>query len=114
MWLWRIKLVIFQKFHSKLNKFFLLKGEAVKDVHPTRHSSCSPAGLAWHPSRRTLVSSWENGEIRLWNGEKEFGSISSPHTSPVVLVRWSQMGGRLVTIDSVSKFLLLKFNINKV
>lgn len=59
--------------------------------------------LAWHPERNILACSWESGDIRLWNGiEKEFLSVSGPHTAPVNFLAFSEKGSRLVSADAVS------------
>jgi intraflagellar transport protein 140 len=61
--------------------------------------------LAFHPQKQLLISGWENGEIHAWiSGKREFVPIqgSSFHKSPIMLVEFSEKGGRLVTADSVS------------
>lgn len=61
--------------------------------------------LCFHPQKQILISGWENGEIHVWiSGKREFMSIqgSGYHKSPVMLVEFSEQGGRLVTADSVS------------
>ena len=40
--------------------------------------------------------------MKIWNGEVEFATVSSPHNAPVLVLKWSRMGGRLVSIDTVS------------
>jgi len=68
--------------------------------------------LCFHPQKQILISGWENGEIHAWiSGKREFMSIqgSGYHKSPVMLVEFSEQGGRLVTADSVSLFLLSSF-----
>lgn len=57
--------------------------------------------LAWHPVRKTLVVGWETGQLKLWNGERDFLSMTSPHSTPILVLKWSRMGGRLISIDAV-------------
>lgn len=73
----------------------------MRDVHPAVAAASQALGVSWHPSRRTLATAWERGELRIWNGEAEFLTISSPHTAPILILKWSQLGGRLISIDSV-------------
>lgn len=57
-----------------------------------------------------LLSGWENGEIHAWiNGKREFVPIqgSGFHKSPIMLIEFSEKGGRLVTADSVRHFLFV-------
>lgn len=28
--------------------------------------------------------------------------MSSPHTTPILILKWSKMGGRLISVDAVS------------
>ncbi|XP_054283383.1 intraflagellar transport protein 140 homolog [Macrosteles quadrilineatus] len=76
------------------------QGEIVPDVQPVCVPSCQALGLAWHPVRKTLVAGWEDGSLRVWNGERDFAAMSSPHTTPVLVLKWSKMGGRLVSVDA--------------
>jgi intraflagellar transport protein 140 len=58
-----------------------------------------------------LISGWENGEIHAWvNGKREFLPIqgSGYHKSPIMLIEFSEKGGRLVTADSVRYFNIYK------
>uniref|UniRef100_A0A1B6C8A4 Intraflagellar transport protein 140 homolog n=1 Tax=Clastoptera arizonana TaxID=38151 RepID=A0A1B6C8A4_9HEMI len=75
-------------------------GESIKDVHPATSSTSQALCVAWHPSRKILVTAWERGELRIWTGEIEFLTISSPHTAPILILQWSRLGGRLISIDS--------------
>ncbi|KAF5285788.1 hypothetical protein FQA39_LY04249 [Lamprigera yunnana] len=76
-------------------------GEPLKDVTIPVHSVSQVTALAWHPERTMLVTGWENGEIRVWNGfDKEFYHVTGPHKSPVTLLEFSEKGGRLVSCDS--------------
>lgn len=61
--------------------------------------------LCFHPQSRILISGWENGEIHAWiGGKREFLPVqgSGFHKSPIMLIEFSEKGGRLVTADSVS------------
>ncbi|XP_046687585.1 intraflagellar transport protein 140 homolog [Homalodisca vitripennis] len=75
-------------------------GELLGDLQPEYVASCQALSLAWHPIRKTLVVGWETGHLRLWNGEKDFVSMVSPHSTPVLVLKWSKMGGRLVSVDA--------------
>lgn len=80
-----------------------LKGEPLQDVTFPVHSVSQVTALAWHPDRRILVTGWENGEIKVWNGnDKEFLNVTGPHKTPVILIEFSEKGGRLVSCDSVN------------
>lgn len=57
--------------------------------------------MVWHPEKRLLVSGWENGEVHVWyNGNREFSSIPGPHKSPIMLLAFSEQGGRMISADS--------------
>lgn len=88
-----------------------LKGEPLRDVTYPVHTVSQATALCWHPDRRQLVAGWENGELNAWSaGHRTFTSISATHKSPIVHVGFSEQGGRMVTADSVSRFIhVLKF-----
>ncbi|KAL7020245.1 hypothetical protein ACKWTF_011435 [Chironomus riparius] len=78
-------------------------GEPLKDIHYPNHPVSQATSLCFHPQKQMLISGWENGEIHVWiSGKREFMSIqgSGYHKSPVMLVEFSEQGGRLVTADS--------------
>ncbi|KAB0793767.1 hypothetical protein PPYR_13387 [Photinus pyralis] len=76
-------------------------GEPLKEVTFPVHAVSQVTSLVWHPERNMLVIGWENGEIRAWNGvDKEFVNVAGPHKAPVILLEFSQKGGRLVSCDS--------------
>ncbi|KAK5641268.1 hypothetical protein RI129_009815 [Pyrocoelia pectoralis] len=76
-------------------------GESLKEVIFPVHSVSQVTSLVWHPERNMLVTGWENGDMRAWNGtDKEFANIAGPHKAPVILLEFSQKGGRLVSCDS--------------
>ncbi|KAL1494371.1 hypothetical protein ABEB36_009980 [Hypothenemus hampei] len=76
-------------------------GESIRDVNFPVHRSYQVTALAWHPERTFLVSGWENGELKVWNGsDKEFISLVSLHKTPINLLEFSDKGGRLVSCDS--------------
>lgn len=61
------------------------------------------SAIAWHPEKLILACGWENGELKIWNGEdREFFNVAGPHKAPVTLLGFSENGGRLVTCDTVS------------
>lgn len=68
--------------------------------------------LCFHPQKQILISGWENGEIHVWiSGKREFVPIqgSGFHKSPIMLIEFSEQGGRLITADSVN--ILLNDNL---
>ncbi|XP_049817321.1 intraflagellar transport protein 140 homolog isoform X2 [Aethina tumida] len=76
-------------------------GESLKNVIFPVHRSYQVTSLAWHPEKTVLITGWENGELRLWDGtEKEFFNITGLHKCPVILLEYSEKGGRLVSCDS--------------
>ncbi|XP_066140255.1 intraflagellar transport protein 140 homolog isoform X1 [Euwallacea fornicatus] len=77
-------------------------GEPIKDVNSPVHRSYQVTALTWHPERTILVSGWENGDLKVWNGvDKDFVNVVGPHKSPVTILDFSEKGGRLVSCDSV-------------
>lgn len=59
--------------------------------------------LAWHPSKKLLLVGIITGDIRLWNGQSDFINVASPHSSPIKIFKWSELGTRLVSVDMVIK-----------
>ena len=79
----------------------------MRDITFPNHPVSQATSLAFHPQKQLLISGWENGEIHAWiSGKRGFVPIqgSSFHKSPIMLVEFSEKGGRLVTADSVSIF----------
>lgn len=81
----------------------LCQGELLSSVQPVYAASSQALCLAWHPVRKTLVVGWETGQLKLWNGERDFLSMVSPHSTPILVLKWSRMGGRLISIDAVRR-----------
>ncbi|CAH1389189.1 unnamed protein product [Nezara viridula] len=75
-------------------------GEKLKDVDPTLHPISQVSCLSWHPSRRTLVICWQNGEIRTWNGDSDYTIAPATKIASIVNGKWSQQGSKFITIDS--------------
>ncbi|RZF46866.1 hypothetical protein LSTR_LSTR008247 [Laodelphax striatellus] len=73
-------------------------GEGLRDVQPAKQS-CAAVGVAWHPARRMLVSAWANGELRVWNGERDFATVPTVHSAPLQHIAWSHLGGRFLSVD---------------
>lgn len=79
----------------------------MKDVNYPVHRSYQATALTWHPEKVILVTGWENGELKVWNGvDKEFLNVIGPHKAPITLLGFSEKGGRLVSCDSVDKYYL--------
>jgi intraflagellar transport protein 140 len=83
------------------NLLFLFQGDPLPDVVWPQHTVAQVTGLAWHPTKKLLVTGWENGELRVWAGDSEFISVQSVHQAPITILRWSNLGGRLVSGDAV-------------
>nr|XP_049461792.1 intraflagellar transport protein 140 homolog [Anopheles coluzzii] len=67
-------------------------------VHPTSQATV----LTWHPERKILLTGWENGEIHAWfEGKRDFASVNGPHKSPIMLLEFSEKGGRVITADAM-------------
>jgi intraflagellar transport protein 140 len=79
----------------------LFQGDPLPDVVWPQHTVAQVTALAWHPTKKLLVTGWENGELRAWAGDSEFISVLSVHQAPVTILQWSNLGGRLVSGDAV-------------
>uniref|UniRef100_A0A182K189 Uncharacterized protein n=1 Tax=Anopheles christyi TaxID=43041 RepID=A0A182K189_9DIPT len=67
-------------------------------VHPTSQATV----LTWHPERKVLLTGWENGEIHAWfEGKRDFATVNGPHKSPIMLLEFSEKGGRVITADAM-------------
>ncbi|XP_058128207.1 intraflagellar transport protein 140 homolog [Anopheles ziemanni] len=67
-------------------------------VHPTSQATV----LTWHPERKILLTGWENGEIHAWfEGKRDFATVNGPHKSPIMLLEFSEKGGRVITADAM-------------
>lgn len=77
------------------------KGERVGDVNEFHQENNEVTSLSWHPAQRTLVVGLLTGDVRLWNGQSDFVALLSPHLSPIVCLKWSQLGSRLISADQV-------------
>lgn len=81
-----------------------LKGEPLNDVNFPYHAVSQVTALTWHPERHILASGWENAELKVWTGDKEFQHVATPHLGPITILEFSEKGGRLVSCDTVSLF----------
>ncbi|XP_014248149.1 intraflagellar transport protein 140 homolog [Cimex lectularius] len=75
-------------------------GEKLKDIEPAYHPTSEVVLLSWHPNRRTLVIAWQNGELRVWNGDSEYILVQLTKPSVIKMGKWSQQGSKFVTIDN--------------
>ncbi|XP_074040796.1 intraflagellar transport protein rempA isoform X2 [Leptinotarsa decemlineata] len=76
-------------------------GESLKDINYPVHRSYQVTALAWHPERTILMTGWENGELKVWSSpEKDFVNVVGSHKAPIILLEFSEKGGRLVSCDS--------------
>ncbi|XP_057670783.1 intraflagellar transport protein 140 homolog [Diorhabda carinulata] len=76
-------------------------GESLKTVNYPVHRGFQVTTLAWHPTKIILVTGWENGELRIWNGtDKDFTNVVGPHKAPIAFLGFSEKGTRLVSCDS--------------
>ncbi|EDW77675.1 uncharacterized protein Dwil_GK24432 [Drosophila willistoni] len=77
-------------------------GEPQRDVTYPVHATSQATALCWHPEKSLLASGWEHGEIHVWfAGHREFASVNGPHKAAIVLLEFSEQGGRMVTADSM-------------
>jgi intraflagellar transport protein 140 len=76
----------------------------LRDITYPVHSASQVTALAWHPERELVMSGWENGETHAWfRGRRDFQSINGPHKSPIMIVEFSEQGGRMITADAVCR-----------
>ncbi|XP_072382747.1 intraflagellar transport protein 140 homolog isoform X1 [Diabrotica undecimpunctata] len=76
-------------------------GESLKNVNYPVHRSFQVTALSWHPNKIILVTGWENGELKIWNGsDKDFANVIGPHKAPITFLGFSEKGTRLVSCDS--------------
>ncbi|XP_052866434.1 intraflagellar transport protein 140 homolog [Anopheles cruzii] len=77
-------------------------GIPLRDVTFPVHATSQATVLTWHPERRVLLTGWENGEIHAWfEGKRDFATVGGPHKSPIVLLEFSEKGGRVITADAM-------------
>ncbi|XP_016956746.1 intraflagellar transport protein 140 homolog [Drosophila biarmipes] len=77
-------------------------GEPQRDVTYPVHASSQATALCWHPEKALLASGWEHGDIHVWfAGHREFASVNAPHKAAIVLLQFSEQGGRMVTADAM-------------
>uniref|UniRef100_A0A182NDP1 Uncharacterized protein n=1 Tax=Anopheles dirus TaxID=7168 RepID=A0A182NDP1_9DIPT len=77
-------------------------GIPLRDVSFPVHATSQATVLTWHPERKLLLTGWENGEIHAWfEGKRDFATVSGPHKSPIVLLEFSEKGGRVITADAM-------------
>ncbi|XP_054730217.1 intraflagellar transport protein 140 homolog [Anastrepha obliqua] len=80
---------------------FTDSGEPQRDVTYPVHPTSQVTALAWHPEKVLLATGWENGDIHVWfAGHREFASVHGPHKAPILLLDFSEQGGRMVTADA--------------
>ncbi|XP_067639118.1 intraflagellar transport protein 140 homolog isoform X2 [Eurosta solidaginis] len=81
---------------------FTDSGEPQRDVTYPVHPTLQVSALAWHPEKILLATGWENGDIHVWfAGHREFASVHGPHKGAIVLLDFSEQGGRMVTADAM-------------
>uniref|UniRef100_A0A182RYS9 WD_REPEATS_REGION domain-containing protein n=1 Tax=Anopheles funestus TaxID=62324 RepID=A0A182RYS9_ANOFN len=77
-------------------------GIPLRDVSFPVHATSQATVLTWHPERKILLTGWENGEIHAWfEGKRDFATINGPHKSPIMLLEFSEKGGRVITADAM-------------
>ncbi|XP_021936986.1 intraflagellar transport protein 140 homolog isoform X3 [Zootermopsis nevadensis] len=83
-------------------------GDPLPDVVWPQHAVAQVTALAWHPTKKLLVTGWENGDLQAWAGDPEFISVQSVHQAPITILQWSTLGGRLVSGDTAGSLVGLK------
>lgn len=86
------------------------QGEALPDLNELYQENNENTALSWHPNKKILIAGFYSGDILLWNGQPEFTSVSSAHSSPIKYFRWSTLGTRLVSMEQVMLALFTKLN----
>ncbi|XP_055617076.1 intraflagellar transport protein 140 homolog [Toxorhynchites rutilus septentrionalis] len=77
-------------------------GIPLRNVTYPVHTTSQATVLTWHPEKKILLSGWENGEIHAWfEGKRDFTTINGPHKSPIMLLEFSEKGGRVITADAM-------------
>uniref|UniRef100_A0A336M4N6 CSON011732 protein n=1 Tax=Culicoides sonorensis TaxID=179676 RepID=A0A336M4N6_CULSO len=77
-------------------------GQALPDISYPFNTVSQATAVKWHPEKILLISGWENGELHVWyENRRDFALIKSPHQSPIILLEFSEQGGRFVTADSM-------------
>ncbi|XP_053678512.1 intraflagellar transport protein 140 homolog [Anopheles nili] len=77
-------------------------GIPLRDVSFPVHATSQATVLTWHPERKILLTGWENGEIHAWfEGKRDFATVNGPHKSPIMLLEFSEKGGRIITADAM-------------
>ncbi|XP_035773197.1 intraflagellar transport protein 140 homolog [Anopheles albimanus] len=77
-------------------------GIPLRDVTFPVHATSQATVLTWHPERKILLTGWENGEIHAWfDGKRDFATVNGPHKSPIMLLEFSEKGGRVITADAM-------------
>lgn len=78
-------------------------GLPLPDVNFPSNTVSQATALRWHPERKLLVVGWENGDLLVYyDGRREFSLVKWPHKrSPIILLEFSEKGGRLVTADAM-------------
>uniref|UniRef100_A0ABL0EJ54 Anaphase-promoting complex subunit 4 WD40 domain-containing protein n=1 Tax=Rhodnius prolixus TaxID=13249 RepID=A0ABL0EJ54_RHOPR len=76
-------------------------GERIREIEPATNPTFQATILSWHPHRRTLVLAWQNGEVRVWNGDNDYTLVQTTNRSALSLAVWSQQGSKFVTVDVI-------------
>ncbi|XP_049537307.1 intraflagellar transport protein 140 homolog [Anopheles darlingi] len=77
-------------------------GIPLRDVTFPVHATSQATVLTWHPERKILLTGWENGEVHAWfDGKRDFATVNGPHKSPIMLLEFSEKGGRVITADAM-------------
>lgn len=56
--------------------------------------------MAWHP-RGSVAAAW-GSTLVTWSEGESATTVESPHRAPIVLLLYSQQGGRLISADMVT------------
>ncbi|XP_065211838.1 intraflagellar transport protein 140 homolog [Planococcus citri] len=74
-------------------------GEALADVNELYQENNDTVVLSWHPNKKILTVGLTSGDIQLWNGQSDFINVPSSHKTCVKILKWSELGTRLISMD---------------
>lgn len=55
--------------------------------------------LSWSPDGELIITSVENGELRLWNKDGRLQNVFNFHRSPIVSIKWNEDSKHFISLD---------------